>query len=307
MKIVAVTPYGRRAYVEILFRYLKRFKALHKIDEWHIWNNTSRQQDLDYLREVLLKEKWIKEINAPLPEGVTRGKSECIHAFWEFAKDEDTIYVRFDDDIVWIDDDCINNLVRCKIDNPKSLIVGANVINNAVCDHLNQTHGFFKHDSFRFSNDCLSQDGWQNPHACAFKHNCFLEKLGTTPNLIEFLNFGRFPTHRRFSINTICWIGKDLKDVKIPEDEESFITEWLYSDHTFERAVICGDAVVSHFAFHTQRKTLSEYVQGLILNEYRNLSKKVRVPNPVFGAVLFLKNQIRELVHAVRERLAGRS
>jgi hypothetical protein len=100
--------------------------------------------------------------------------------------------------------------------------------------------------------------------------------------------------YRRFSINVICWFGRDMRGV--PElairnlfvsrvlhpihgeevfDEESMLSEYLPAQ-TRRPNVICGDALFSHFAFHPQRRYL-ERVTAL-LEDYRELIIPGRTP-----------------------------
>ena len=47
-RIVAVTPAGRKSYLEVLAPYI--FAKRGVIDEWHLWINTAKEQDVSYCR-----------------------------------------------------------------------------------------------------------------------------------------------------------------------------------------------------------------------------------------------------------------
>ncbi len=49
-KVVSVTPYGRRRYVEILAHYLLDLRGV--IDEHHFWVNTDDREDLAFVEAL---------------------------------------------------------------------------------------------------------------------------------------------------------------------------------------------------------------------------------------------------------------
>jgi len=61
----------------------------------------------------------------------------------------------------------------------------------------------------------------------------------------------------RLSINAILWFGRDLKAIGgiVPGDDEDFLSV-LYPAKIGRSNCVNGDAVVSHFAFFTQREYL---------------------------------------------------
>jgi hypothetical protein len=67
----------------------------------------------------------------------------------------------------------------------------------------------------------------------------------------------------------MAWIGKDLKEyVAAPDDEQYFaVTE---PRRLGRYNIICGNAIVSHFAFNTQRNYLDSTD---LLTRYDELSK----------------------------------
>ena len=50
MKRVIVTPAGRRRYLEVLSAHLAAQRS--SFDEWHLWLNTTNQEDVDYCRAL---------------------------------------------------------------------------------------------------------------------------------------------------------------------------------------------------------------------------------------------------------------
>ena len=49
-KIVALTPVGRKKYMEVLFPQI--LKQRDFVDEYHLWVNTKNPEDLAYLNQL---------------------------------------------------------------------------------------------------------------------------------------------------------------------------------------------------------------------------------------------------------------
>ncbi|MEO8582127.1 MAG: hypothetical protein ABI425_06185 [Patescibacteria group bacterium] len=96
-RIVCVTPAGRRRYLRYL---IPQIISSSIVDRYDIWVNTIDTNDLLFLEKISKKYPKIRLI--PQPEGeIVDCASVC--AFLKLATDVDTIYIRLDDDIVWIE------------------------------------------------------------------------------------------------------------------------------------------------------------------------------------------------------------
>jgi hypothetical protein len=75
----------------------------------------------------------------------------------------------------------------------------------------------------------------------------------------------------RFSINSILWFGKDMEEIggAVPGDDEEFMS-CIYPTHLGKSNCWNTNALVSHFAFYTQRAYLDE--KG-ILEKYGSFLK----------------------------------
>jgi len=96
-KIIVVTPAGRKKYLELLIPQIIKLRPF--VDEYRLWANTLNQDDLDYMHNISNQYPDFIKI-----EYLTL-KFECNYSICSFFKnciDADTIYVRFDDDIILI-------------------------------------------------------------------------------------------------------------------------------------------------------------------------------------------------------------
>jgi hypothetical protein len=251
-KVVAVTPAGRRKYMEVLAPYI--FRDRHIFDQWMIWVNTGRDTDIAYLEGLqqahpgfvrLIRYKEPITVPAPQPW------------FFRHACEKGTIYVKFDDDICWVDSNAVEELVKFRQDNPKPLVVLANTINNGYCAYIHSKRGaqdFFIGGEYpRIAPDCYN-DVWRNPVFGEYVHKTFLNDLlagETQKYLFESWPLAAF---ERFAINCIAWYGEDVNgEMGGMKDEELWLTVNRPRD-AGRPNLICGSSLVSHFAFHKQRK-----------------------------------------------------
>lgn len=286
-RIVAFIPSGRQRVESILIDNLRRFP---EIDEVQIWMNTDAGQvpDIDWLRQLpyqwdkvklyevegdRLCSCWtqpgayhslgINEGHLHTPKQLNTGK------FYVNTTDADTIYFRFDDDIVFIDDGYFANMVRFRIEHPEYFLVMGNIWNNATTSYLHQQAGRIDRGIGSLeSGYCMDMLGWQSGSFAEHIHNLLLRhiKQGTTSEL-------HFDHHdldgKRFSISNFCFFGKDFADFGgiLPMlDEEIWLTEVAGRPN-----VICGSGLVSHYSFFAQRDHLD---RTDILERYRTIARQ---------------------------------
>ena len=262
-KIVVVTPSGRKRYQQILFEYLK--KSSNIIDEYRIWQNTNNQEDLVFFNEIASQYPWVT-----IDTRSSVGGNKNIAQYFDKCCDPDTIYIRLDDDIVYLDNSFISNILNFRTNNPDFFLVFGNIINNDICNHLHHRIGAFTWNT-HIPYGCAA-NAWQDTKLAEEIHKQFLINLSN--NTINKYMFDRYIIYERsrFSINAICWFGTDMKTIYnnfggIVHDEEHDITvNKTQALNKFN--VICGSALCSHFAFFTQRDYLDN---TSILNEYQKL------------------------------------
>lgn len=129
--------------------------------------------------------------------------------FFTYACDPECVYLRLDDDIIWLESNFINKLFDFRINNPNYFLVYGNIINNAVMDHLHQRFGCIDYKQI-INYYCLDNNGWKNPYISYEKHNKLLEALeAKTLNQYKFNRWILF-SYERVSINAISWFGSEF-------------------------------------------------------------------------------------------------
>lgn len=263
---MAVVPAGRARFLEILLPYLNANR--HILDVCHLWRNTEDPDDIEYIYAAAAGEDaFIQVISPTIPvDGIW-----SIHHFFRYCCDPGTVYIRFDDDVCWIAPDALEALVRFRLENPDYFLVYANTINNSICSYIHQRLGCFGTAAGVCEYDVLGAVSHASPELAELAHKSFLNRL--EGGCVDAYHFPRWIAcgFERISINCICWLGSDFAEFhgEVGDYEEVWLSEER-SGAEGRPTVICGEALVSHFAYHTQRAWLEGNTN--LLERYRILS-----------------------------------
>ncbi|KAI9792498.1 MAG: hypothetical protein M1833_001077 [Piccolia ochrophora] len=127
IKVVALIFYGRPDRVEILDCYVKRNLAENGgyLDEVRWIANTEDTDKLRFLDEYIIP-------STPLYKKISLAKLG-FGSMWDSAVENNTMYIKIDDDVVWFAEDAIPELVHSKMTaGEKHYVVSANIINNPL-------------------------------------------------------------------------------------------------------------------------------------------------------------------------------
>ncbi len=302
-KIKPFVPAGRRQTLQILVRYFQKHRDI--IDEVMLWLNTDVESDIDYIRDIAKRDSLFKVYEIPegykffhrgemTPEDRSRKDYGPLQwntgRFFEYCTDPDTIYIRFDDDIVYIEDDYFQNIVRFRIENPEYWVVFGNIWNNAIISFLHQQEGNIDNRYGECTTWCMDDIGWGNGNFAEYIHELLLSKVkdgsikdlylkggvdDEQENRVQWDGKGYLLTDAsRFSISNFAFFGKDyaMFEGRFEDlDEEVWLTE--KAPIMFDRLnAICPDALVSHFTFSPHQKP-HIMTNTDLLKRYDKLSK----------------------------------
>ena len=246
MKTVIVIPYGRKRYTELLIPQLLKFQ----VDEIRLWMNTDVSEDIEYAESIkndIIKLEYLPDGEKPSCDG------RQLHKFFLNCIDDDTIYVRFDDDIIMVDDkEAFDKFIEFRKEHIEYFLVYANILNNAVITNIHQKNGTIPLDLGEVSFDCLDDIGWKDPifaeklHRYILSKNADLKKFYMCNHIVN--------NYKRVSINCVSWFGRQFKKFKgiVHQHEEEFISTHMPL-RTSKPTCIFGEFVCIHYAFYTQR------------------------------------------------------
>jgi hypothetical protein len=287
MKLIAVTPAGREKYLRLLSHYVLRSP---EVAEWQLWDNCRNESDRAYLRTLAASDPRCKL--KQLPDA--NGDNQAIGSFFQFCDDPDALYLRLDDDIVFIEDDFFSRFTaRTTAERGRAIWFAPIVINNAICNFLLQQFSRVV-ISGPISCQAMCPSSWAYPSLPEALH----------PVLIEAVRSGRLGDFRvpdrdvrlsRFSVNALGFFGAEkiaLGDTFLPPgctEEEEWLSAILPAK-TDRPGTIFGDLIVAHFSFYTQERRL---LQTDILDAYYSLAG---LPAPQFerpAKKIRLKDRLR--------------
>jgi hypothetical protein len=271
MNIILVTPAGREGYLKVLYKYLLTQKD--DFSEWHLWLNTVNKQDIEFCKKLEKNNSWIKTFD--LDERCDNNSSIC--SFFKHAVEEDTVYIRFDDDVIFLENNFIKKFAEERLKNKTPFFIFPMIINNGNMGyHLQENDRVWFPVKLTYAENCLNEL-WKEPTFGEKIHRDFL--LDVKNDYIEryHINDIVIDNYYRHSINCISWLGETMKvivennDIKTYRDEEMFISV-TYPKANNNPNVIIGDLVCCHFAFGSQRVHLDSTD---ILLEYDKISNKI--------------------------------
>jgi hypothetical protein len=280
-KVVAWTPFGREQTVNILFEYLRRDHERGLVDEYWLYLNTDDNQvsDLAYAyRLAKAHSTWVKIIEKPAGLPRLYPKQRNTGYAYRYMTDADAVFFRFDDDIVYVHEAAVENLVKAKVALPGTLACFALMWNNAIVSWYAQKLGKIPREfGIVQSAFCMDPVGWGDGEFAVRIHRLLLEHLrvGKPEEVFFYQNFPLAP-RQQFSVSCHVIDGEDFCALPVPgvldyPEEEHWITvhrpPLVGKDN-----VIVGDALVSHYTFYPQRDAV---LATDILEQYRALSREL--------------------------------
>ena len=290
MKTVVTTAVGRKETLSILFKYVEKLYLLGLIDRWDWWLNCRSPKDMEYIQQTAHENKrWINLINCPVQDP-KYPDVDCLRHFWQTAMDEDTIYVRFDDDIIFIELGQFEKFVSVRKNNKSNLLIYPLIINNTLCSYRLQQLGTIpptqpmigerlgEHGGEWARGGCDPCDpvAWQNPHFTFNLHSSFIDSL-------EDLNIEKWRAnftpwelseYQTVSINSCAWHGSDIKSfngqMPILSEEGSMVYHKPKDLGKFN--LVDPTMIVAHYSFWPQKDFLD---RTNILDKYRMIADRL--------------------------------
>lgn len=273
-KIVVVVPAGRRRYMEVQFKHILRDRDV--VDEYRIWVNTKDEADIAYFRNLREAHPDFVTLDERFMNEAAVGGNGNIHRFFTACRDPETIYVRLDDDVVYVHPGSIKNLVEKRLKHVEPFLIYGNIVNNGIMTHLHQRTSAMKPVKGRLAGYSCSDDlGWKDPHHASEVHKNFFERFKRGTLDAYFMSDWHLWSYERVSINCIAWAGSDFlnNDIVVGgPDEEQWLSVTAPQRHGRPN-MIAGDTLFCHYAFYKQRPRLE--ADPAILQRYAEIASKI--------------------------------
>ena len=285
MDVIAWIPYGRKRTVSILIEYLRREVERGVLSEVWLYRNMDDDQEDDalYARALDVLHDWVRLVDIPdeTPRTVRnrRGKEVALPkqrrtiGAYSYMTDPTTVYVRFDDDIVWVHPDAVETLADKATSGPQ-LLTSALIWNNAICTWWLQACGKVPAEWGDVTRYCMDNHGWRDGDFAVKMHRLLLDHIDadTTEELYTYQDLSLNPTGEQFSVS--CWAstGKKLAEMgaQAHTEEERHLTVTA-PNQTGIPNLVAGDALVSHYTFFPQQEKVNATD---ILDRYRTIARQ---------------------------------
>lgn len=277
-RIIVCIPAGRKRYLEILIRYLYKYREV--IDEIRFWVNTTNLDDIEYMVQLHNGTPELFKIDLLPPNIKVNGNYTVCH-FFKNCTEPNTIYVRFDDDIVELDTlESFIKFLDFRIDHPEYFIVYANILNNTILTHVHQRLGNFALDDGIVRYDPLDKLGWVDPKFAELLHRQILEKSDLSSFRIShpWINFD----YQRISINCFSWFGEEFAKFNGEVHEEDELWLSTYKPYEIKKLnIVYGGFVCVHYAYGNQREYLdtTDILNQYILRTNENIKEMLKLNN----------------------------
>ena len=208
MKLIVLTFGGRESSIKILFNYILKYKKY--INEFRIYIATTIQSDIDFMENFAkINSDFVKTVYCIIDNKIILN-DKCL--IWDNAYksccDKNTVYIKLDDDIVYVDENLFTKFVDFRINNFVAPLIFPVIINNLVISNILQDKQIFnsniktniyhswkktynniynyiidnKYKKIRIGdivndNDILCPISWGNINYCINLHNQFISDL----------------------------------------------------------------------------------------------------------------------------------
>jgi hypothetical protein len=232
-------------------------------DEMHVWMNTNNHDDLVFLSQLPKLDSRIKLqfldclAKTHVADGYYQQSRVAgnLGEWWpKHCTDPDAIYVRFDDDIVFVEPGTVQALVQARLEYPDPYLIFPTIINNGIMAFFLEEEGKLKNPTYKSYSPYVFDPLIWSADLCFDIHDQFLK--GAVKHGVEHFHMrNREIAPQHISINCMTYFGKDIASWGGKFDhngEEGFITcqvpYWARRN-----LMVLGSKVVSHFAFSPQR------------------------------------------------------
>ncbi len=262
-KISICTPAGREKYLSIIKKYVYRDMKAGIVDEWQLWLNTVNINDIAYIESMEKENDKVKIYR--LDEAITPTwesyNAQQTHKFFKNTHGDNTIYIRIDDDIVWYEKGAIEKMAQARIDCPDAFAIYPNVVNTTTVNRWHQEIGALDMSVGECRPKKEGDPNWNYLDEFNYGDSKFADHIHDTfkkhyedGTLSDYyLQSHSLDDFQRFSICSIAWFGKDKLETS--ELEEPQIS-WELPQKLNKPIWFQGDALMVHYAYHTQRDYL---------------------------------------------------
>lgn len=261
-KVVICIPAGREKYLSVFKKFLYRKMDEGLIDGLQLWLNTIDAGDIAYLNSMEAENPKVKIFR--IGEAIeSQGFYETFnplktYLFFQNTHEDDTIYIRLDDDIIWCAEDALEKICKARIENPNALFITPNIVNSTICNSYHQECGALDESAGKVKRynkadpnyAYLDEFNYSDSRFADHIHNTFKKHYENGTLEKYHLPSRSYDEYQRFSICSVAWFGKDKITIGYVEEPQ---VAWELPEAMHRPNYFVGDALLVHYNYHTQR------------------------------------------------------
>lgn len=271
---------GRKNNIEILDKYIILLFEEKIIDEYHVFDFTRNNNDKEFLYEsyLNLKHKYKKVFIHNNENNIEINKYQYNWSpFYKIISKkkfyDNSIIIKCDDDILFIDIYGLKNAINERKKDKKSFLIHSNCINNNICT-------YYQKDFFPNIQDKLNtypEGGilgpiFENPILAYIIQYQFISDCIKDINKIQEYYLNDIYIKTRISINFIILNGEDCKYFKDTSFSDEYELSSYYPEKLCRPNKIIGNFITCHYSYSMQEKILNKKKELKLL--YQNLYDK---------------------------------
>jgi len=290
MKLIVLTFGGRECSLRILFPLILKYKKY--IHEFRLYIATVIQSDIDYMEKFAQQHDFVKTIYLTIngKKITDNSQKELIwNNAYESCQEDDTVYLKMDDDITYFDETLFTDFINYRTNNCTAPILFPIIINNSTVSNILQENNIYNPREksnmlyswkntynrikshvnnnklkrmricdFVSHTEILCPIAWGNLQYCYDLHSQFLNDINNGDIKKYYLKDNIVLQHAEpISINVCSWLGSDLK--KYTQEygnvycDENYLTVYLPIWSNFNNEIY-SRSVVAHYAYYKQRE-----------------------------------------------------
>jgi len=256
---------GRQKNIQILHQYIKLLLNESIINEYHIFDFTRNLQDKHYLYKSYLDLKndfkyqiYLHNYNN---DTLYVNNQYDWSPFYKTISNPDfytnSVIIKCDDDILFIDVYGLKNAIQNRIEDKKSFLIHSNCINNNICSYYHKS--LFK--SIENNLSYYPQGGilgpiFENPvYGYIMQFEFLKDCLSDYKNLYNYY-FNDIYLNTRISINFILINGEDCKYFKNVKYDDEYELSSYYPEKLLRPNKIIGNFLTCHYSYSIQEKIM---------------------------------------------------
>ena len=275
---------GREKNMVILHKYIELGLQENIINEYHMFDFSRNMLDhnfikIEYERLISIYPTQIFLHNS-LENYDKLSKKEKVKSQtnWNpFYKtlatklyDENSIIIKCDDDILFIDIYALKNALNDRWKDKESFLIHSNCINNGVCAYyLRNNFPMLKEKLSIYPKGGILGALFEKPELAYAMHLQFLKDINNDISNLNNYIIDDVYFSSRISINFILIRGEDIKYLENVSTNDEYELSSKIPEELLRKNKIKGDLITSHLSYQMQDKIILS--QNYILNLYNSL------------------------------------